>query len=67
MATKKHPERVNDSLRPKFGLAAVLAQSDRVVDAFGPWRGFILMVLAIVASAGVMGTVAVFLAKLVAR
>ncbi|MCS3930768.1 hypothetical protein M2175_005799 [Bradyrhizobium elkanii] len=29
--------------------------------------GFILMVLAIVASAGVMGTVAVFLAKLVVR
>jgi len=55
MATKKHPERVNDVLRPKFGIPAILGQSDRVVAAFGQRLGFALMVLAIGACAGVTG------------
>jgi hypothetical protein len=67
MATKKHPERVNEVLRPKFGIPGILGQSDRVVQAFGPWRGFLLMVLAIACCAGVTGTTAVLLAKLFLR
>jgi hypothetical protein len=38
-------------VRPSFGIAAILGQSDRVVTAFGPWRGFALMVIAIGACA----------------
>lgn len=61
MATTKRPDRAKDDLRPKFGIPAILGQSDRVVAAFGPWRGFTLMVLAIAACAGVTGsTVMVF-------
>jgi hypothetical protein len=67
MATKKHPERVNDSARAKFGIPAILAQADRVVAAFGPQRGFIIMVLAICSSAGLSGGAAAMLAKLLLR
>jgi hypothetical protein len=53
MATKRTPPQVNDLLRPKFGIPAVLNQSDRVVKAFGPRLGFTLMVMALVTWAAV--------------
>jgi hypothetical protein len=53
MAIQKHPDRVNELVRPKFGIPAILGQSDRVVEAFGPRLGFVLMVMAILAGAGV--------------
>ena len=56
MATAKRPARADNDLRPKFGIAAVLAQSDRVVGAFGRWPGFALMVLAMVCCASITGT-----------
>jgi hypothetical protein len=62
MVAKKHPERVSEPLRPKFGIPAILEQSDRVAAAFGPQRGFTLMVLAI---AGV--TVSTVMLLLIAR
>ena len=67
MPSAKRPTRANDDLRPKFGIAAVLAQSDRVVVAFGRWPGFVLMVLAIVACAGLTGTSAMLLVRLFAK
>jgi hypothetical protein len=60
----KRPARATDDLRPKIGIAAVLAQSDRVVRAFGRWPGFALMVLAIAACAGVSGTAVLLIGKL---
>jgi hypothetical protein len=67
MATKKHPERVDEPLRPKFGIPAILGQSDRVVAAFGPRLGFMLMVLAIGACAGVTGSTVMLFSKFLLR
>jgi hypothetical protein len=63
MATKKAPERVNDDARPKFGPAAILGQSDRVVEAFGPRRGFALIMTALLAGSGVFAGGLFLLAK----
>jgi hypothetical protein len=60
MTTKKHPKRVNDLVRPKFGMPALLGQSDRVAEAFGPEKGYRLMVYAIVAWVVIyLGTIAI--------
>jgi hypothetical protein len=67
MANDKTPGRVNDAVRPKFGMPAILAQSDRVVEAFGPQRGFALMVLAILAGSSVVAAAIILLAKVVGR
>jgi hypothetical protein len=47
----KTPKTVNDVLRPKFGIALVLAQSGVVVSAFGKPMGFVIMMTAVVGSA----------------
>jgi hypothetical protein len=47
MALTKHPKRVNDRLRPKFGIPGILGQSDTVVKAFGPEKGYRLMLTTI--------------------
>jgi hypothetical protein len=67
MASRKTPERVNDNLRPKFGIPAILGQSDRVVGAFGQRLGFMLMVLAIFACAGVTGSTVMLFTRLFLR
>jgi hypothetical protein len=54
MATKRTPPQVNDLLRPKFGLGNILAQSEIVAAAFGPERGYRLMIL-VVASRLIIG------------
>jgi len=44
MATKKHPNRVNELVRPKLGaVASILAQSPAVAASFGRWPGFVLL------------------------
>jgi hypothetical protein len=65
MATQKHRKPVNASLRPKLGvgLANVLAQSETVVRAFGPRLGFVLMSMAILASAALTAGMAIVVAK----
>jgi len=67
MAIIKHPNRVDEPVRPKFGIPAILGQSDRVVAAFGPRLGFTLMVLALASSAGVLGSAVALLARLFLR
>jgi hypothetical protein len=65
MATQKHRKPVNASSRPKLGvgLANVLAQSEIVARAFGPRLGFVLMSMAILASAAVTAGMAIAVAK----
>jgi hypothetical protein len=69
MATQKHRKPVSASPRPKLGvgLANVLAQSETVVRAFGPRLGFVLMSMAILASAGVTAGLVIVVAKGFAR
>jgi hypothetical protein len=47
---QKTPAPVKDVVRPKFGLGSILAQSGMVANAFGPDRGYKLMVMTIIAS-----------------
>lgn len=51
--TKQTPKPVNDGVRPKSGIGFghILAQSGIVANAFGPDKGYRLMVLTILASA----------------
>jgi hypothetical protein len=48
--SQKTPEPVKDFVRTRFGLGSILAQSGVVANAFGPERGFWLIVMTIVAS-----------------
>lgn len=50
-----------------IGLAAVLRESEAVVRAFGPTRGFALMFTAVLAAAGVQATSLLLLAKGVSK
>jgi hypothetical protein len=67
VASKKQPDSGLDLLRPKFGIPAVLAQSDRVVAAFGQRLGFVVIILAIAGCAGVTGTTVILLGGLLFR
>lgn len=51
--------------KPRFGLgmSSILAQAPKVAGAFGPVLGFILMMTAILAAAGVSVTTITVLAK----
>jgi len=60
-------KRAEEKPKPGIGLAHLLAQSGVVVDAFGPDRGFKLMVMALVASALVSGGAVFFAARGIAR
>lgn len=63
---KAEPE---ETLKRGFGigLAAVLRESEAVVRAFGPTRGFALMLAAILATAGIQVTSLLLLAKGVSK
>jgi hypothetical protein len=64
VVVRKKPE-----VRPRagIGLASLLAQSDAVVQAFGPERGFKLMVLAVLAGTGVSASTVFFILKGISR
>lgn len=49
VGNRKTPKSVDATPLPRFslGLAPVLAQSKNVVEAFGRWPGFVLMLLAV--------------------
>jgi hypothetical protein len=64
IVVRKRPE---EKPKPGIGLAHLLAQSRVVVDAFGPDRGFKLMVMALVASAFLSGGAVFFAARGIAR
>lgn len=53
--------------RLNIGLSGVLAQSETVSRAFGPVRGFILVLITVLAAAGVSATSLFLLAKGVGR
>jgi hypothetical protein len=67
MALKKHPKRVHDPLRPKFGIPDILGQSDTVVKAFGPDKGYRLMLTAIYVRAVVVLVVALMTGQEIAH
>jgi hypothetical protein len=67
MAAKKTPLRVDDVVRPKFGLANVLAQSETVANAFGRWPGFVIMMTALLVSGGFVAALAIGSARIVSH
>jgi hypothetical protein len=65
--TKQTPKPVNDGSRPKFGIPLLLAQSHVVVSAFGRPLGFILIMTALLISAGAMAGGLFLLGRALAR
>ena len=61
-----HPPNLDKS-KLNIGLASILAQAEPVVEAFGKAWGFVLLMTAILASAGFSATTALVLAKGVGR
>jgi hypothetical protein len=53
--------------RLKFGIPAILSQSDVVSRSFGPNRGFMLMVLALIAATSVSLVTALLVLKGLSR
>jgi hypothetical protein len=59
-SSKKPPLLAGEKLRPRFGQAYILAQSEHVTNAFGKGLGFVLMVLAILATPISLACIAFF-------
>ena len=60
MASRKTPERVNDSARPEFDLSQVLAHGPALCSAYGRVLGSLLVVVALMkTNRGTVGLAAV--------